>query len=93
MITFDCMKKIKEEKPKIIEIKKDKGFTFEYSGYCFIKNQYGYTIARYARCKEQKLEFGDDCPSTHILNENDEWHLSNDNPIFSFHSKLVEDSI
>ena len=87
MITFDCMKKIKEERPQIIEVKKYKGFTFEYSGYCFVKNKYGYTIARYMRCEEQNSEYWDDSPSIHPLNENDEWYLLNEKPIFS-HSIL-----
>lgn len=89
MIPFDCMKKIKDERPTIIEVKKDKGFTFEYSEYCLVKNKYGYLVARYARCKEQELEFWDDSPSTHPLNESDEWHLLTDHPVFSFHLQLM----
>lgn len=83
MITFDCMKKIKEEKPQIIETKKDKNFTFEYSGYCFVKNKYGYTIARYMRCAEQNIEYWEDGPSFHPLSESDEWFSLDEKPVFS----------
>ncbi len=88
MITFNCLKTIKYEKPPIIETKTDNGYTFEYSDYCFVKNKHGYTIARYCKCKEQNSEYWDDSPSIHPLNENDEWHLLSDRPIFSFHTKL-----
>lgn len=90
MITFDCMKKIKDEKPPIIEVKKDKGFIFEYSDYCFVKNKYGYTIARYMRCKEQNIEYWIDEPSTHPLTEKDEWYSLKDYPIFSHHCILTK---
>lgn len=89
MIPFDCMKKIKEERPPIIEIKEDKGYTFAYSGYCFVKNKYGYTIARYVECKEQNIVYWDDEPSFHPLTENDEWYLlEGSSLIFSNHCAI-----
>ena len=94
MIAFEYMKKIKNEKPPIIEVKKKNEhgntFTFEISDYCFVKNKYGYTVARYVRCPEQNLEYWDDCPSTHLLTQNDEWHLLVKKPIFSFHIALIK---
>lgn len=53
MITFDCMKKIKDGRPPIIEsvTDTDSGIVYEYSDFCFVKNQYGYTVARYVRGK------------------------------------------
>lgn len=93
MITFDCLKKIGVEKPPIIETKFDKGFIFQYSDYCFVKNKYGYTIARYVTCEEQNAEWWDDSPSMHPLNENDEWHLLSENPIFSFSQYKMSDEL
>lgn len=96
MITFKCMKKIKNEKPPIIEVKKEdehgRSLTFELSDYCFVKNKHGYTVARYVRCPEQNLEYWDDCPSTHPLTKNDEWHLLTEKPIFSFHITLLKEN-
>lgn len=92
MITFDCMKKIKDGRPPIIEsvTDTDSGIVYEYSDFCFVKNQYGYTVARYVRGKygEDGYDEGwNDSPSRHPLSEDDEYYVLSKNcsPIFSFH--------
>lgn len=92
MITFDCMKKIKDGRPPIIEsvTDTDSGIVYEYSDFCFVKNQYGYTVARYVKTKYGKNEYDegwDDSPSRHPLSEDDEYYVLSKNcsPIFSFH--------
>ena len=90
MITFDCMKTIANERPLIVKQKEYNGYLFEYSDYCFVKNKYGYTIARYKRCKSQNSEWWEDKYSTHPLNENDEWYSLKEFPVFSLSIRIDE---
>lgn len=89
MVTFDCMKKIKKEKPPIVSSETFDGYIYEYSNYCFVKNKYGYTIARYVKCEKQNLEYWGD-PGIEQLTKKDKWCLLKDVPHLYIIQKILE---
>ena len=91
MITFDNMHKISILKPEIIKQIEDNGYIFEYSDFCFVKGKYGYIIARYMECKQQKIRYWVDNLSSHPINDEDEWHLISDTPTLSMSIIQISD--
>lgn len=88
MIMFECMSKIRNNTPPIVGEYSVNDKIYQYSDYCFVKNKYGYTVARYLKCLKDNSEWWDDTPSIHPLNESDEWCILSNNPIFSFHIQI-----